>query len=503
MMPTTWFYVSALIISASFFKFNRFWSVRNFDLIGLILLTPGLIFLAMEDGTKGYAWLFIVGFLFCIRLVCDNLMHRRPLLEPNLTSGGLAFSCVCLLFFVVAALAANRGDNIDSARTVRLEQILTTRHIDKKIGINPFTQNVPLENWNDLPPGFRPFIVLTEKTNLALAPPEKVQQKIIQPHPVKASDKTEAAEVPASAVPPALIVSPAPPQSGTSDDDKEVQVIENRTDIVVTTQSVIAPQKAEEDAAEVPPPQSRPVSAMPVPPFAFVLLIVSHSALVLAFLFIGHSHFGSWRTGIACAALYLLHPYSNQMVGRLDHLVPAALILWSIALYRRPLFAGLGIGSAAALVWYPVLLVPLWCSFYWHRGRYRFFFGIAAAIGTFAALLSLSPLDLGTYHEQLLNMAGKASLIVFSEPDGFWQPADMYYRIPIFALYGAVCFGLFIYPAHKHLATLISCSALLMLGIQFWQLHQGGLYMAWYLPLLILTVFRPNLDDRSARNSVV
>jgi hypothetical protein len=37
-----------------------------------------------------------------------------------------------------------------------------------------------------------------------------------------------------------------------------------------------------------------------------------------------------------------------------------------------------------------------------------------------------------------------------------------------------------------------------MLGTQFWHPHGGGLYMAWYLPLLLLTVFRPNLEDRVA-----
>jgi hypothetical protein len=28
--------------------------------------------------------------------------------------------------------------------------------------------------------------------------------------------------------------------------------------------------------------------------------------------------------------------------------------------------------------------------------------------------------------------------------------------------------------------------------------HSGGLYIAWYLPLMLLTIFRPNLEDRVA-----
>src|SRR5688572_2531891 len=41
--PTTWVYLSSLLMIGLFFKFNRFWSVRNLDLILLILLSPGLL----------------------------------------------------------------------------------------------------------------------------------------------------------------------------------------------------------------------------------------------------------------------------------------------------------------------------------------------------------------------------------------------------------------------------------------------------------------------------
>jgi hypothetical protein len=37
-----------------------------------------------------------------------------------------------------------------------------------------------------------------------------------------------------------------------------------------------------------------------------------------------------------------------------------------------------------------------------------------------------------------------------------------------------------------------------MLGTQFWHPTTTGLAMAWYLPLVLLTVFRPNLEDRYA-----
>jgi hypothetical protein len=37
-----------------------------------------------------------------------------------------------------------------------------------------------------------------------------------------------------------------------------------------------------------------------------------------------------------------------------------------------------------------------------------------------------------------------------------------------------------------------------MIAAQFWHGYGGGLYMGWFLPLLLLTIFRPNLQDRIA-----
>src|SRR5688500_19140004 len=41
--PATWAYLSSLLTIALYFKFSRFWSVRNLDLVLLILLAPGLL----------------------------------------------------------------------------------------------------------------------------------------------------------------------------------------------------------------------------------------------------------------------------------------------------------------------------------------------------------------------------------------------------------------------------------------------------------------------------
>ena len=42
----------------------------------------------------------------------------------------------------------------------------------------------------------------------------------------------------------------------------------------------------------------------------------------------------------------------------------------------------------------------------------------------------------------------------------------------------------------------MALSAAVLISIQFWYADRGGVYILWYLPLLLLTIFRPNLEDR-------
>src|SRR6185312_12802819 len=84
---------------------------------------------------------------------------------------------------------------------------------------------------------------------------------------------------------------------------------------------------------------------------------------------------------------------------------------------------------------------------------------------------------------------------------GIWELGwDPWYRLPIIVACGALAVGMAWWPAHKNLGTLLSCSAAIMVAVQFWHGFGdgGGMYMAWYLPLLLMTVFRPNLEDRIA-----
>jgi hypothetical protein len=232
---------------------------------------------------------------------------------------------------------------------------------------------------------------------------------------------------------------------------------------------------------------------------ARTMAILSHLAVVIGMVLIGYRHFENIRAGIAAATLYLLLPYTAQLTGRPDHALPAALLVWAVAAYRRPAVAGMLIGLATGVIYYPVFLLPLWLGFYWQRGLLRFLLGVLATLAILVGSLAFTSASMTQFWSRVQQMFGWTSL---SPPDlqGFWN-LDLIppvYRYPVMVALALFSISLALWPAQKNLGTLMSCSAAVMIGTQFWHPYGGGLYMAWYVPLLLLTIFRPNLEDRVA-----
>src|SRR5262249_26231805 len=102
------------------------------------------------------------------------------------------------------------------------------------------------------------------------------------------------------------------------------------------------------------------------------LAILCHLAVVVGLVIIGALHFQDTHAGMAAATFYLLLPYTAIHVGQFHHVWPMALVIWAVAAYRLPTLAGVLLGLAAGSVYFPLLLFPLWLSFYWRRGAGRF-----------------------------------------------------------------------------------------------------------------------------------
>jgi hypothetical protein len=240
------------------------------------------------------------------------------------------------------------------------------------------------------------------------------------------------------------------------------------------------------------------------------LAMLCHLSIVVGMVLIGWRHFDDFHNGVAAATFYLLLPYTYLLmpatalgVGRWEHAWPMALMVWSVFCYRRPMLAGLFLGLAAGSLLFPVLTLPVWLSFYWRRGAARF--GLAfllsawLCLGAMGLLLYLQ----GDWPQGLPSEWALASWQPWRESagaPGFWQGISgegihWAYRIPVFVVYLTFVLGTLFWPAPKNLAHVLALSSALLVGIQFWYADRGGVHVLWYLPFLLLMIFRPNLTN--------
>ncbi len=400
----TWFYLSSLLIIAVFFRFNRVWSVRNFDLLLLLSLSPGLLFVNAQpaDSPFGYVWLFAISGVILLRLWLDPVLTRRPRLEQNLNPAGLAFLCLSAVAFLTTKIVTEEPHASAMATVRRADDLLHRQDTSLREGISGET--VP----------------------------------------------------PSEAGPTAtLIAAPVVPFAG----------------------------GVERVAARW-------------------LAVVAHGAVLLGLIFMGRWHFSDTNMGLAMATLYLLLPCTAFDVSRVNHVLPAALIVWAIVFHARPLVAGCLLGFSCGTLFFPTFLLPIWLSFYWKRGAGRF---AAALLSTGAVLLTVMALtsaDTLSFKQQMIGSIDWNVLEFRSEfGAGFWSLYNPAYRIPVFSSFLVMLLVLSIWPWKKNLEHLLSHTAAVIVGTQFWYPHSGGLYILWYLPLVLLIVFRPRLSHLPVEDS--
>ena len=129
--PPSWVVLSVFSLIGLFVVFHRFWSLRNLDILLVLSFIPG--FMLVYEGQQGLdTWLpgtspqtkLYWGFLsllvccglMAVRMLWDTAIVRRPLLEPNLNSGGMLFIGISLLLFLVINIAMSQPSEIESSR---------------------------------------------------------------------------------------------------------------------------------------------------------------------------------------------------------------------------------------------------------------------------------------------------------------------------------------------------------------------------------------------------
>lgn len=231
------------------------------------------------------------------------------------------------------------------------------------------------------------------------------------------------------------------------------------------------------------------------------LAMLCHLSVAVGLVVLCSRHFQDAPGGMAAATFYLMLPYTGLFIGQLLHVWPMAFMVWALVAYRLPILAGFFLGLAAGTSYFPVLVLPVWASFYRSRGAGRFIVSFAVTGGLCLAVVGVKlwlANELPQTWGEIWSLSAWQAWRVPKE-EGFWMGLHWAYRIPVFIAYVAFVLATAFWPTPKNLAHVVALSAAVLIGIQFWYADQGGIYILWYLPYLLLLVFRPNLSDRRPR----
>lgn len=424
----TWFYLSFLLIVAVYFKFNRFWSLRNMDLGLLLLISPGVLLVSRQPAA-GYVWLFAATAALLGRVLFDSLFSRRPRLEQNMNVHGLTFLMAATFAFLMTKVMTEPPpqQTVDSVK--HASKLLAREDSSRE----PTSATSPAE----ASPG----------SSLIVAPVVGISK-------VMTGQETKRAAT--------------PPAAMTEEEQANWFRFANLND-----PDLVA---------------------------ARTLAILAHLAVVMGLIVAGRRLFNDAPAGIAMGTLYLLLPCTAVDVGKVIHVLPAALIVWGLVCYRHPVVSGALMGLACSTLFFPIFLLPLWAAFYGRRGGLRFGLSVAATTAVIVGSLALTSADWQSFARQFVGYWDWAQLQFrgAGESDGFWSQYEPAYRIPVLVTFCVLLVVLTIWPRQRNLGHLMSQSAAIVLGTQFWYPQQGGVYVLWYLPLLLLVVFRPMLNQQLA-----
>src|SRR4029079_7999765 len=131
----------------------------------------------------------------------------------------------------------------------------------------------------------------------------------------------------------------------------------------------------------------------------------------------------------------------------------------------------------------------------------RFGAAVAATTALIVTTLLLISNDWQTFVRQMVGGYVDWAALQFrvgSEESVFWISHEVAYRIPVLVTYFVMLVALTVWPQRKSLAQVITHSAAIVIGTQFWYPQQGGIYVLWYLPLLLLVLFRPLMTNHLA-----
>ncbi|MEP3478027.1 MAG: hypothetical protein ABJZ55_02155 [Fuerstiella sp.] len=229
---------------------------------------------------------------------------------------------------------------------------------------------------------------------------------------------------------------------------------------------------------------------------AQLIILFSHTAVVLGLLYIGRRHFNSVQLGISMCCLYLILPCTAYYVHRVGHVVPAACMTWAVASYRKPAVAGVLLGLSCGTLFFAIFLLPLWAVFYGRKGSVRFGLSLAGVAAILFATLAWTSDTTSSFVSKLVVTANWSAFRLFDAATPLPEHAvgQMFLRFVLAILFFVMLVALTVLPRKRNLENLLASSTAVIVMAQLWYPDDIGSYILWYLPLFLLVMFRPRLD---------
>lgn len=229
---------------------------------------------------------------------------------------------------------------------------------------------------------------------------------------------------------------------------------------------------------------------------ARIIVVLAHTLVVLGLLTIGRNHFANLQLGISMSCLYLLLPCTAVNVHELNHILPAACLIWAIASYRNPIVSGILLGLASGTLFFAAFLLPLWAVFYGRQGALRFTVSVLGITAVLVTCLMLISGDANSFTNKLITTANWTAYRLLDDSavvdDG--SISQLFIRIPMAAVFFVMLTAMTVLPRPRNLENLLANSTCLVVAAQMWYPHDIGTYVLWYLPLFLIVIFRPRLD---------
>lgn len=203
------------------------------------------------------------------------------------------------------------------------------------------------------------------------------------------------------------------------------------------------------------------------------------------------------RFGLALAWGWAAYPYTTFVQScNVNDSIVAAFLIWGFVFLNRAPIAGLLLGFATQIKFFPALLGPLWASFPrtwrgWGR-RTLFILGFITAVAITIPVIFLGDGTFTLFWERSMKWQ-----IERDSPFSIWgQYPDALAGIQRVGQYVLVflAFASFFCPPRKSLGQLAAASAALLVGFEMLQTHWFYLYIPWFFPLALVALL-----ERSTR----